>query len=152
METLVVLLENGSLAEQQNALTIIATLPDSAADALLARELDLVCRISYSRTALIGEGEDPIRLTLDTELHATPAHDMEFWHSGDGQEISPGHAILELKYRRTPPPVFQELIETFSLAPQPVSKYRMAISAMGYCTQPVAPLISSQTKSEVSTL
>jgi hypothetical protein len=124
---------------------------------ILARELDLVCRISYCRTALIGEGEDPIRMTIDTELHATPADRIEFRHSGDGREISPhqispNHAILELKYRSTPPPVFQELIETFSLAPQPVSKYRMAISAMGYCTQPAAPLISSQMNSEVSTL
>lgn len=113
---------------------------------VLARELNLVCRVSYSRTALIAaDGGDAARLTLDVELQAAATDQIAFPCCGRGLRISENHAVLELKYRGAAPPVFQELIETFSLVPQAVSKYRMAIAALG-C------MIGGGTKSEVLTV
>jgi hypothetical protein len=93
---------------------------------ILARDLHPVCRISYRRTALAGCG--PIRLTLDDDLQMQSLDCFEFHPVTGGGSIVDGHAILELKYRDEMPRVFHELIETFSLTPEPVSKYRLAMA------------------------
>jgi len=57
-----------------------------------------------------------------------PTERCDFGDAAGGVPIVDGHAILELKYRDEMPRVFGELIETFSLIPQPVSKYRLAMA------------------------
>jgi hypothetical protein len=97
---------------------------------ILARDLHPVCQISYGRTALAGgnNGHGPIRLTLDDDLWTQPIGCFGFDSAASRVPIVNGHAILELKYRDEMPRVFRELIESFSLNPQPISKYRLAMA------------------------
>jgi hypothetical protein len=93
-----------------------------------ARLLSPVCQISYLRTARVGIGSfGPIRLTLDQDLRALPVSRTAFHHQSPGPPLSE-HLILELKFRRSLPELFHQLIETFGLHPQSVSKYRLAAS------------------------
>ena len=104
---------------------------------LCARTLRPVCEISYRRLARVGLSEtgQPIRLTLDDQLKATRIEGLSFAPPGTGNPLPQIQAILELKFQRQIPAVFARLIETFRLAPSPVSKYRSAAVALGYGAQ-----------------
>ena len=73
----------------------------------------------------------PIRLTLDRHLAAAPLDAIAFDTAPettplfDNQEM-----ILELKFRRAMPELFRDLAVEFSLKPQPVSKFRLAATAL----------------------
>ncbi len=104
---------------------------------LCARALRPVCEISYRRLARVGLSEtgQPIRLTLDDQLKATRVEGLSFAAPGSADALPQIQAILELKFQRQIPAVFTRLIETFGLAPSPVSKYRSAAVALGYGAQ-----------------
>jgi hypothetical protein len=95
---------------------------------ILARSLDVVCQVAYERTALVhSNGRGPIRMTLDRCLHAAGTRDLAF-RCLDGEPALTGtQGILELKFHRAVPPVFQEMIARFELTARPISKYRIAI-------------------------
>jgi hypothetical protein len=95
---------------------------------MLARELGVVGQVAYDRTALVHtNGHGPIRMTLDRNVRAIASNDLAF-RSLDGEpSLIGGDAILELKFYRALPPVFEELIAKFSLTACPISKYRIAI-------------------------
>jgi hypothetical protein len=98
---------------------------------LLARNLQPVCQIRYERTARVAMTQSgPIRLTLDRCLEARPVTVLQF-DDAPGTPLSPNHTILELKYLHRPPALFKDLMDEFALNPQPVSKYRLAVSALG---------------------
>jgi hypothetical protein len=97
---------------------------------ILARDLDVVCQVAYSRTALVqSNGEGPIRLTLDEHVRAERISELAF-NVLDGRPLTGAAAILELKYYHGLPAMFQELIAKFSLVAQPISKYRMSVAAL----------------------
>jgi hypothetical protein len=99
---------------------------------ILARGLKPVCQISYERTARVGEdGSGPIRLTLDREIRASPVERPAYHDSGGVRALEAGIWVLELKYRHSMPARFKRLLGEFGLTAQPVSKYRMAIEALG---------------------
>ena len=104
---------------------------------LCARALRPVCEIAYRRLARVGVSEagQPIRLTLDDQLRATRVEGLCFAAPGTADALPQIQAILELKFQRPIPAVFTRLIETFRLAPRPVSKYRSAAVALGYGAQ-----------------
>lgn len=107
---------------------------------LAARRLEPVCQISYRRTARVAMTQHgPIRLTLDDEIRALPAGELAFNDSSDGQLLSERGVIIEMKYRFEMPAVFKQLVEEFSLNPQPLSKYRLAAAALGCVTEPLSP-------------
>lgn len=102
---------------------------------LRARGLGPICRVSYHRTARVGvTAHGPMRLTLDDHLVAEATGDLAFG-GGGGTPIVPGHTLLELKYRGGLPALFEQLIAEFGLAPQAISKYRLAITALGLVTE-----------------
>ena len=72
----------------------------------------------------------PIRLTLDKNLRALPAAGLWFSEQ-DGIRLLENQIILELKFRCEIPVLFKYLVEEFALNPQPVSKYRLAATALG---------------------
>jgi hypothetical protein len=114
---------------------------------LLARKLKPVCQIAYCRTARVLMTQyGPVRLTLDQDIQAVPANGLSFANGTPGTRLSEDRVIIELKYRSTMPAVFKQMIETFALNPQPVSKYRLAVVALGFATQ-----ITPQTSSEAPT-
>ena len=73
---------------------------------------------------------------LAAEYPAVPAYRQELANSRLGLALllalTGDHAILELKYHRTLPRVFEELIDRFQLTAQPISKYRIAAAALHF--------------------
>jgi hypothetical protein len=98
---------------------------------LLARRLSPVSQVSYRRTArVVATSLGTIRLTVDDDLRALPAAGLRF-RPGGGDIVTHDQAIVELKFRVTMPAVFKQLVETFAIEPQKISKYRMAATALG---------------------
>lgn len=96
---------------------------------LLARSLRPVCQIDYTRTARIARtAEGPARLTIDADLRATRI-DAPRFEAIPGGRVLKGQLVLELKYHARVPALFRRLIETFSLAPETASKYRLGMAA-----------------------
>ncbi|MEQ1580470.1 MAG: polyphosphate polymerase domain-containing protein [Steroidobacteraceae bacterium] len=99
---------------------------------LLGRQLHPVCQISYLRTARVGMAEGhPIRLTLDRDLRASARGAHAFDDRNTGTPLLDQKWILELKYRHALPAIFKRLITELAPAPQRVSKYRLAVTALG---------------------
>ncbi len=97
---------------------------------LLARELNPVCQISYSRTARVAMTDyGPIRLTLDANLRALPSAGMSF-REQEATPILNDQIILELKFRYGMPALFKYFVEEFALTPGAFSKYRLAAAAL----------------------
>jgi hypothetical protein len=102
---------------------------------LLARQLRPVCQISYGRTARVSWTDlGPARLTLDRETRATVADQPAFRSETGALNLIDKEIILELKFRGPMPALFKRLLEEFALTPQPVSKYRLAVAALGLVT------------------
>ena len=99
---------------------------------LIARGLRPVCQVYYVRTARVAmTGSGPIRLTIDQDLRAVPVSEARFESSDHGRDLTAGQCILELKYRYAMPARFKQLVEQFRLTPQTLSKYRLAVQALG---------------------
>lgn len=104
---------------------------------LRLRAIAPVCQVSYARTARVAATIDgPARLTLDEDVRVLPVSEPGF-RAADGLPIAEPRLILEMKYRRHLPAVFKRLLETFSPAPHPASKYRLGIAAL---TDPAFPV------------
>ena len=89
-------------------------------------------RITYRRTAYVGEcAEGPLRLTLDREIRGVLSSDWSLASGDDGLPLLNGHVILELKFLRSLPLPFKELVRDFRLNPAAISKYRLCREAWG---------------------
>lgn len=96
------------------------------------RGLMPVCQISYSRTARIGVSEyGPCRITLDRNVRARSVDTAGFIDMDGTQSLLDGACILELKYRYTLPVAFRQLLAEYAPVPQRISKYRLAVQALG---------------------
>ena len=105
---------------------------------LLARELKPVCQIAYRRTArVLNTSQGWSRLTIDEDIRAARAGSMVF-SSTPHVEVGAEQQILELKFVKEAPGIFKRMLSDFSLLPQPISKYRMAAFALGYCASGIA--------------
>jgi len=99
---------------------------------VLLRKLGPLIQMSYDRTARVGMASaGPMRMTIDTNLRVLPMPDRAFI-PGVGFPLIEGKCIVELKYRIEVPALFRQLVETFKLAPSPVSKYRIGLGALDY--------------------
>ena len=106
---------------------------------LLVRQLKPICQISYHRTArVLMTPRGPIRLTLDENLRTVATNDLVYDDSEQGTRLIPNQVILELKYRSEMPVLFKLLTEEFALHPQPVSKYRLAVTSLGLAGEDAA--------------
>lgn len=104
----------------------------------LARSLGPVCQIAYHRTARVAmTRHGPIRLTLDENPRAVPTGELSFCED-EGRLLLPDQVILELKFRYELPVLFKSLAEEFALNSQPVSKYRLAVAALGLGAAPIS--------------
>jgi hypothetical protein len=103
---------------------------------LLARGLNPVCQISYRRTARVTMTPfGPIRLTLDDDLRALSAAGLCFAEQEGAPQLE-DQVVLELKFRFGMPALFKYLVEEFALAPEPFSKYRLAVARLGLASAP----------------
>ena len=98
---------------------------------VLLRRLQPLVQLSYDRTARLGTSSTgPIRMTIDFNLRVLPLPDRAFL-PGTGFPILETQNIIEVKYRVALPALFRQLAEEFKLRPQPVSKYRAGLAALG---------------------
>jgi hypothetical protein len=115
---------------------------------LLGRQLHPVCQISYLRTARVGMAEGhPIRLTLDRDLRASARGAHAFDDGDAGTPLLDQAWILELKYRHALPAIFKRLITELAPAPQRISKYRLAVTALRLAAPTPASAQSRPTES-----
>ncbi|MFO1500351.1 MAG: polyphosphate polymerase domain-containing protein [Verrucomicrobiota bacterium] len=99
---------------------------------LVARQLEPRCQICYDRVARVGMmPEGPIRLTVDRNVRAFVTGEYQVAEMASWMPLLPDRCILELKFRQEMPPLFKSLLQALSLAPQPVSKYRLSVQAFG---------------------
>jgi hypothetical protein len=99
---------------------------------VLLRRLSPLVQMSYDRVARVGRASGGhMRMTIDTNLRVLPMPDRAFI-PGVGFPLIQGQCIVELKYRLALPALFKELVETFRLAPSPVSKYRIGLGVLDY--------------------
>ena len=95
------------------------------------RNLQPSCLISYQRQAYFGHNpEGPLRLTLDRNVHTQNSDRWTVEEIVDGPRLT-AEVLLELKFRRHLPGLFKGLMQDFGLEPGPLSKYRLAIHALG---------------------
>ncbi len=100
---------------------------------LLARKLEPKCQIAYDRIARVGSAPDgPIRMTLDRNLRAFPTSDWFVQESGPWIPLLDRQCVIELKYRKVFPELYQSFVSTLNLQSQAVSKYRMAVQKFGW--------------------
>jgi hypothetical protein len=96
------------------------------------RKLAPSCFISYERHAYFGENaEGPLRLTLDRFVQSQAANRWTVEEVVNGKSMLAGYVLLELKFRRQVPALFKAMMQDFGLTPGSLSKYRLAIQALG---------------------
>lgn len=106
---------------------------------LSLRRLHAVCQITYDRTARVTMGpHGPIRLTLDDNIVALPNSELAFRSNDQGVAVSSDQIIVEMKYRVEMPALLRRLVEDFALEPKAISKYRLAVGAMGLAPEQAA--------------
>jgi hypothetical protein len=99
---------------------------------LLVRGLRPIIQISYNRTARVEMTSlGPVRLTIDEDLRASGVEGPSF-QTEQGEQVLPDKAIVELKFRRSMPSVFKEIVHEFGLTPASFSKYRTAAQALEF--------------------
>jgi hypothetical protein len=99
---------------------------------MIARAMAPACQVAYSRTALQEVDDNGlIRLTLDEDLRAWRVDQPAYVPNAGGASFLPGRAIMEMKFRYAMPAIFSRLLEEFGLTPQAVSKYHLAVRALG---------------------
>ena len=80
--------------------------------------------------ALVGASSgQTVRLTLDRGLEAWERAQVAFEAAAPAAHPI-GRVVLELKFPRTLPVLFKELLAEFRLAPGTLSKYRLAQAAL----------------------
>jgi len=112
---------------------------------LLARQLKPICQITYNRTARVALTPlGPIRLTVDRAVRTVPLNGITFNDAAPGVLLSENQVIVEFKFRMGMPVLFKEVVEKFALAPTRISKYRLAVRALGLVEVPEAPELPAE--------
>jgi hypothetical protein len=104
---------------------------------LIARRLKPICQVGYQRIARVGMTQyGPIRLTIDRGVRTVPLDLVAFSDEAPGVLLSEDQFIVEFKFRVDMPVLFKELVEKFALTPKRISKYRLAVVALGLVEAP----------------
>ena len=100
---------------------------------LLARGLEPKCQIAYDRVARVGlTQEGPIRMTLDRHVRSFPTSVWHVQEAGPWEPLLERQCILEMKYRKNFPPLFEQIIRELAVKPAAVSKYRLGVQKFGW--------------------
>jgi hypothetical protein len=108
--------------------------PDSRADAewflahMRLATAGPVLRVKYWREAYEANGNEPARITIDTELMHAVTLDGELSHAAGRFEATPlDGAIVEVKFTERYPGWVGDFVRAFDLRQQPVPKYGLSI-------------------------
>jgi hypothetical protein len=87
-----------------------------------------VVRIKYTREAYQGLGNEPVRITIDTDLHHATTFGADLGHGPGRWSATPlGGAIVEVKFTERFPWWVQEFIRAFDLHQRGVPKYVLSV-------------------------
>ena len=90
-----------------------------------------IVRVKYMREAYQARGNEPVRVTLDTELSHAITFDHELSHTSGRWTATPlNGVILEIKFTERFPWWVQDLIRQFGLFQKGVPKYVMSVDHM----------------------
>jgi hypothetical protein len=93
-------------------------------------ELEPVLLISYTREAFIGRDDPRLRVTMDQDVKARWARDLEdLYRDGDFKRIRTERTILECKFDERMPPWLVRLVRRLGLRAQSISKYALSVEA-----------------------
>jgi hypothetical protein len=128
--------QDGRLAKRREQVALpgdacVAPTPNWFFQRIDLRGLGPVCQITYERLARVGTcSAGPIRMTVDDAVRAVRLSRPGFVRDL-GTPVAGDELVVELKYPGLPPAVFKEVVEEFRLVPGRVSKYRLAVDALG---------------------
>jgi len=90
-----------------------------------------VVRVKYKREAYVARSNEPVRVTIDTDLMHAITPDFDLRHTeGRWTSIPLKGVILEIKFTERFPCWVQELIQTFGLGQRAVPKYVWSVDHM----------------------
>lgn len=90
-----------------------------------------VVRVQYAREAYEGRGNEPVRVTIDTDLRHAVTLDGDLSHRDGRWRTTPFEgAILEIKFTERFPWWIQELVRFFGLNQRAVPKYVLSVDHM----------------------
>jgi len=90
-----------------------------------------VVRIKYRREPYVAKSNEPVRVTIDTDLRHAITLDFDLRHTEGRWTTTPlKGVILEIKFTDRFPWWVQELIRTFGLAQRAVPKYVWSVDHM----------------------
>jgi len=90
-----------------------------------------VIRIRYRREPYESIHQDPVRLTIDTQVEYSPTPEPLLSHQeGEWNPIPVAGAIIEIKFTDRFPSWVSDLVRTFELRRRPVPKYALSVKAM----------------------
>ena len=88
-------------------------------------------RVRYLREAYQGRGNEPVRITIDTDLSHAVTLDATLDHgSGHWTETPLNGTIVEVKFTERYPGWVQDFIRGFGLTQRAVPKYVLSIDHM----------------------
>ena len=97
--------------------------PDGIPDAIIFNEHD-------HREAFEGDSPARVRVTFDRDLACRITHDWDVPLGGCGwRPVLVGEVVLEIKFNGVYPAWLQDLVHTFQLQAQSVSKYTLSLQA-----------------------
>jgi hypothetical protein len=87
-----------------------------------------IARVKYVREAYQATGNEPVRITVDTDLmHAVTLHDALSHESGRWTRTPLDGVIIEIKFTERYPWWVQQFVRTFGLKQQAVPKYVLSL-------------------------
>ena len=94
-----------------------------------SRNLYPTMRICYNRLALTAENEHgPIRFTIDRSLRYLSTDAFDLSPLSQYRTLLDNAAIVEMKFRKSMPIYFKQMLSDYGLTPTAVSKYRLSIA------------------------
>lgn len=88
-------------------------------------------RVRYKREAYVSHGNEPVRVTIDTDLRHAITLDDELGHTRGRWTATPiDGVIVEIKFTERFPWWIQDLIRTFGLIQRAVPKYVWSVDHM----------------------
>lgn len=89
-----------------------------------------VMRVRYRREAYESNGQDPVRVTFDTDLAYAVTPNANLSHNGTGWERAPMKGLIfEVKFTNRAPSWVVELIRRFDLQSESVPKYVISVDS-----------------------
>jgi len=87
-----------------------------------------VMRVKYMREAYQATGDEPVRITIDTDLRYAVTPDAELSHTRGSWSTTPlDGAIFEVKFTERFPSWVQALVRSFDLRQRSVPKYVLSL-------------------------